>query len=288
MTSQVIATRMELTQRGAMHPNTSRVLVTGGSSGLGAALALRLAAHGCEVWLVARRVDRLESQVRAIRAAGGRAHALPLDVGDCETAIERLTQLDRETGGMDMVIASAGIAGMPATIPFSRASWENSSAILRVNLCGAIASFVPFIPGMLRRGHGHLVGISSIAAEFPNPRTPMYGAAKAGLSFALKAIDMELRPRGVPVTIVEPGFVRTEAAEGVTEPMPFILETDAAVERIEQAIRRRARMVRFPWQWTLLLRGLAQLPAALSGPLIRRLSAEPARAATPANTLADR
>lgn len=260
-----------------MHHNTSRALVTGASSGIGAALAHRLAAHGCEVWLAARRADQLDAQVRSIAATGGRAHALVLDVGDCDATVERLTELDRETGGMDMVIASAGIAGMPAAVPLSRASWENTSAILRVNLCGAMASFVPFIPGMLQRGHGHLVGISSIAAEFPNPRTPVYGASKAGLSFALRSIDMELRPRGVPVTIVEPGFVRTPAADGVNEPMPFILETDAAVARIERAIIRRARMVRFPWQWTMLLRCVAQLPAAVSGPLIRRLSLDPNR-----------
>lgn len=258
-----------------MHSNTSRALVTGASSGLGAALAQRLAARGCEVWLAARRAERLEALVCAIRQAGGRAHALVLDVGDSDATYARLSQLDRETGGMDMVIANAGIAGLPASIPLSRASWQNTSSILRVNLCGAIASFAPFISGMLERGHGHLVGISSIAAEFPNPRTPVYGASKAGLSFLLKSIDMELRPRGIPVTIVEPGFVRTEAAEGVDEPMPFILETEAAVDRIERAIQRRARMLRFPWQWTMLLRCVAQLPAAVSGPLIRRLSAAP-------------
>ena len=258
-----------------MHSNTSRALVTGASSGLGAALAQRLAAHGCEVWLAARRADRLDAEVRAIRAAGGRAHALVLDVGDYDATFERLEQLDRESGGMDMVIANAGIAGLPAAIPLSRASWQSTREILSVNLCGAVASFAPFIGGMLERGHGHLVGISSIAAEFPNPRTPVYGASKAGLSFLLKSIDMELRPRGVPVTIVEPGFVRTEAAQGVEEPMPFILETDAAVARIERAIQRRARLVRFPWQWTMLLRMVAQLPAAVSGPLIMRLGSGP-------------
>jgi short-subunit dehydrogenase len=257
-----------------MHANTSRALVTGASSGLGAALAHRLAAHGCEVWLAARREDRLEAQVHAIRRAGGRAHALVLDVGDSDATFERLSALESDTGGIDMVIANAGIAGMPAAIPLSRASWQNTSALLRVNLCGAVASFAPFIPGMLRRGHGHLVGISSIAAALPNPRTPVYGASKAGLSFLLESIDIELRPRGVPVTIVEPGFIRTEAADGVSEPMPFILETDAAVARIERGIRRNARMVRFPWQWTMLLRAVAQLPAAVSAPLIRRLSRE--------------
>jgi short-subunit dehydrogenase len=259
---------------------TTRALVTGASGGLGAALARRLAARGVEVWLAARRPEQLESEVAAIRAAGGRAHALVLDVGDQAATIERLTRLDRETGGIDLVIANAGVAGMPAAIPFARAPWSNTAEILGVNLCGAIASLSPFVPGMLQRGHGQLVGISSIAAKFPNPRTPVYGAAKAGLSFFLRSIDMDLRPRGVAVTIVEPGFIRTPAADGVTEPMPFIVETEFAAAIIDRAIQRRARMLRFPWQWALLLRLVARLPVVLAGPLVRRLSAERPSATT--------
>jgi short-subunit dehydrogenase len=249
-------------------------LITGASSGIGAALARRLAARGVEVWLAARRVDLLDAEVAAIRAAGGRAHALLLDVSDADATFERLARLDRETGGIDLVIANAGVAGLPAALPFARAAWQNTAEILRVNLCGAIASLAAFVPGMLERGHGHLVGISSVAALLPNPRTPVYGASKAGLSFLLRSIDMELRPRGIAVTRVEPGFVRTPAADGVREPMPFILETDAAVAIIDRALERRRRLVRFPWQWTLLLRCVASLPVVLSGPLLRRLSVE--------------
>jgi short-subunit dehydrogenase len=256
-----------------MNTTTSRALVTGASSGLGAALAQRLAAQGIEVWLAARRAEQLAAHVSEIRASGGRAHALVLDVGDTDATVERLTRLDQETGGIDLVIANAGIAGLSAATPLSRASWQNTSDILRVNLCGAAASLMPFIPGMVQRGHGHLVGISSVAAEFPNPRTPAYGAAKAGLSFLLKSIDMELRPKGVAVTLVEPGFIRTPAVDGVTEPLPFMIETAAAVRIIERAIQRRQRLVRFPWQWTLLLRAVATLPAAIAGPLILKLGA---------------
>ncbi len=172
------------------------------------------------------------------------------------------------------MIANAGVAGLRAAIPVSRAPWENTREIVEVNMLGAVASLLAFVPGMLARGHGQLVGISSIAAEFPNPRTPVYGAAKAGLSYLLKSMDMELRPRGIAATVVEPGFVRTPAAAGVREPMPFILETSVAAARIERAIRRRSRMVRFPWAWALLLRVVAKLPAVLSAGFIRRLSAE--------------
>jgi NADP-dependent 3-hydroxy acid dehydrogenase YdfG len=141
----------------------SRALVTGASGGLGAALAQHYAARGVEVWLAARRAEHLAAQVAAIRAAGGRAHALLLDVSEADTTFERLTRLDAESGGIDLVIANAGVAGARAAIPFARAAWSNTSDILRVNLLGAVASLAPFIPGMLQRGRGQLVGITAPA-----------------------------------------------------------------------------------------------------------------------------
>ena len=107
---------------------------------------------------------------------------------------------------------------------------------------------------MLARGRGHLVGVSSLSADIPNPRTVPYGASKAGLTYFLEAADMELRPRGIAVTVIHPGFVRTPAAEGVNDPMPLIMDTDKAVAIIDRAIQRRARFVRFPWVMGALMR----------------------------------
>lgn len=251
----------------------ARALITGASSGLGAALARRLAARGIEVFLLARRVERLAELASAIRSAGGRAHVLALDLSQSELVFERLSALDREVG-IDLVVANGALAGPAAGIALTRASFANSSQILNTNLLGATATLSAFIPGMLERGHGHLVAVSSISARAPNPRMPVYGAAKAGLSFLLQSIDMELRPRGVAVTLIEPGFMRTEAVEGVHDWMPWMVESDRAAAIIERAIERRARLVRFPWPLVWLLRLGALLPAALVAPLTRMLVAE--------------
>lgn len=252
----------------------ARALVTGASSGLGAALAQRLAGRGLEVWLAARRRELLDRIVETIRSTGGRAHALELDVERSDEAFERLRDLDGLAGGIDLVVANAGVAGAPAATPLSRMPFEDASRILRTNLLGATATLSAFVPGMLARGHGHLVAISSLAARIPNPRMPIYGAAKAGLSYLVESLDMELRPRGIAVTLVEPGFIRTPAAEGITDPMPFLLETSAAVALVDGAIQRRARVLRFPWQLELALRAAAAMPSGLIAPVIRRLSAE--------------
>jgi NAD(P)-dependent dehydrogenase (short-subunit alcohol dehydrogenase family) len=204
-----------------------------------------------------------------IRSAGGRAHALELDVEQSEDAFQQLKDLDERVGGVDLVVANAGLAGAPAAIPFSLAPFENTSQILRTNLLGAAATLSAFVPGMVARGHGHLVAISSLAARCPNPRTPVYGAAKAGLSYLVESMDVELRPQGIAVTLVEPGFIRTPAAEEITDPMPFLWETSTAVDVIDDAIQRRARVVRFPWQTSWLVRAAASLPAVIGAPAIR-------------------
>lgn len=251
-----------------------RALVTGASGGLGAALARRFAERGIEVWLAARRTELLDEQVAAIEAAGGRGQALTLDVSDADATVERLTELDDEVGGIDLVVANAGIAGLKAAIPLTRSSWTDVRDILQTNIVGAVATLWPFVPAMLARGHGQLVGISSLAADIPTPRVAAYGASKAGLTHFLEAADMELRPRGIAVTAVHPGFIRTPAAEGVTEPMPFILSEDDAARIIDRGISRRARMIRFPWIMGTISRMANAAPRAIMAPLLRRATAE--------------
>jgi short-subunit dehydrogenase len=244
-----------------------RALVTGASSGIGAALARRLAARGVEVWLAARRADALEAEVAAITKAGGRAHVLVLDVSDHAATASRLALLDEETGGIDLVVANAG-GGKAELLAHTR--WTDVRATFELNLVGGANTLMAFIPGMLARGHGQLVGISSIAAELPNPRGASYGAAKAGFTYFLESADMELRPRGIPVTIVHPGFVRTPAHDKTTFPLPFIVELERAAEIIDRGIARGARLVRFPWILSFVSRFTAWLPRAIMAPLIRR------------------
>jgi short-subunit dehydrogenase len=255
-------------------PTPKKALVTGASSGLGAALAARLAKRGVEVWLAARRREALERNAQAIRKAGGTAHVLPLDLAAPDDVANAVERLDDESGGIDLVLANAAVAGAEAAIPVSRLTWPATRDLLRVNVLGNIASIVPFIPRMISRGHGHIVGISSTAALAPNPRTAPYCASKVALSYFLEGIGMELRPKGVAVTVVQPGFMRTPAAEGIKDPMPFILETEEAVDIIDRAIRNRRRKITFPWALAAISRLPALLPAPVREPLILHVTRE--------------
>lgn len=249
-----------------------RALVTGASSGIGLQLARRLAARGIEVWLAARRQSLLDAEVAAIVAAGGRAHALVLDVADADATVARLGALDDEVGGIDLVVANAGMVGAVGAQPLDQTSWAEVRGMLHTNLIGAAATIHPFVARMLARGHGHLVGVSSLSADCPIARGAAYGAGKAGLTFLLEAADIELRARGVDVTIVHPGFVSTPSGdqlEGVA-PRPLLMSADRAARIIDRAIVGRARLVRFPWIMGFVARLGAWLPRFLMRPLIRR------------------
>jgi short-subunit dehydrogenase len=245
-----------------------RALVTGASSGIGAALSRRLAARGVEVWLAARRQDRLDEQVQAIRGAGGKAHALVLDVCDGAGAAERVSRLDEEVGGIDLVVANAGM-GVPDQGP-ATLTFAGVRTVFDTNLTGAMAVLVPLTARMMERGRGHVVAVSSLNAKIPLTTAAPYGASKAALSFYVEAIRPAVEARGVAVTLVHPGFVRTPMTEAAPFPMPFLMDLDVAVARIDRAILRRRRRVDFPLGLRVLIALGALAPARLRYEVTRR------------------
>jgi short-subunit dehydrogenase len=242
--------------------------VTGASSGIGAALSHRLARRGYEVWIAARRAEALEAEVKAIGAEGGRAHALILDVSDPESAERRIAALDEELGGIDLVVANAGIGGRAA--PVARQTFADFRMLQETNLLGAAATILALVPKMVERGRGHIVGISSLAAEVPLPAGADYGTSKAALTFFLECCAADLIPRGIDVTIVHPGFVRTPLTDKNKFQMPFLVELDAAAKIIDRAIEKKQRFCRFPFALTAATTTAGILPRALRDAIIAR------------------
>ena len=113
-----------------------KALITGASSGIGAAVAGRMAARGVEVWLAARRADKLADVVKTIEAAGGRAHAVSLDVAEPERCASAVAELDASVGGIDVVVANAGVGG--GGKPVSLMSYGDAARVFQTNLLGAL------------------------------------------------------------------------------------------------------------------------------------------------------
>jgi short-subunit dehydrogenase len=236
----------------------ANVCITGASSGLGRALALWFAGRGARVYAAARRADNLEA-LRAEAAAGpGEVVPVSLDVTQTEEVVQRLRALDDATpGGMDLVVANAGVGGM---LNPQRAEWPAIQKMLQVNVLGATATLSALAPRMAQRRKGHLVGVSSLAAWINIPRFAVYRASKLYLQTYCAGLHTDLAPAGVRVTCINPGFVKSEMTADNRFPMPFLLETADAADRMGRAILRGDARFVFPWQIAWLTRLGALLP----------------------------
>ncbi len=238
-----------------------RVWLVGASSGIGAALAVELAARGARVAVSARRADRLRE------LAGGSLLAVPLDVTDAG-AVERVAREVRGgLGGLDAVVWCAGYWKQ-----FDSLSWDRQvfARHLEVNLAGLNNVLAATVPHLVGQGHGQLVGVASVAGYRGLPGAEAYGATKAAQINLLEALRASLSSTGVSVLAVCPGFVRTEMTATNSFPMPFMVEPDHAAEVIADGMERGAVEVVFPWQMALLMKLARLVPLRAWSAVARR------------------
>lgn len=223
----------------------SRVaLITGASSGFGRGLAVRLARKGWSVGLAARRVDRLEEVAAQVEAAGGRAVVCPCDVADRDQVLAAAARCAEALGPVDLLFVSAGVDwGTRVT----RLDGAEVAEVVRINFLGAVYAVEAVLPSMLERNAGHLVAVGSLAGYGGLPHTAAYSASKAALDKFFESLRLDLRATGVDATLVTPGYVKTDMTASNPFPMPFLMELDDALDRIEAAIDSRGRRVGFPF-----------------------------------------
>lgn len=193
--------------RFAPHPDRRPALVTGASSGIGAATAVALAATGHPVALGARRVERCEATAEAIRAEGGEAVALPLDVTDEASVAAFVKGAIDAHGDLDVVVSNAGDVQPGGAVDTDPTRF---AAEVGVNLLGPQRLLHHAVPAMLQRGHGDIVFVTSEVARHPRPFTAAYVASKRGLEALAEVTAMELEGTGVRAGIVRPGPSSTE------------------------------------------------------------------------------
>ena len=249
--------------------NSPVALVTGASSGIGRALAVRLAREGYSVGLAARREEVLQSVKEEIEAGGGRARVLVCDVTDQE-AVQRAAWSCRESlGPVDLLVANAGLS---EGTEVRRLVASHVERLMRINFLGAVFAVEAVLPGMLERGRGHLCCVSSLAGFGGLPKTAAYGASKAALRVFFEGLRLDLKDDAVDVTVVSPGYIRASDTSQYVQKRPFLVELDDAVERIYGAIAERRPSLVFPaplssavWVGQALPRGLYDRLAARMG-----------------------
>jgi short-subunit dehydrogenase len=238
-----------------------RAVITGASSGIGHALARELARRGWSVALLARRADLLDALAGELRAQGTQAAAIACDVADLGAVRAAVARAQEQLGGpFDLAVANAGIS-----VPTWAANFkvEDALQIMRVNVFGMFHLFDAVVPSMVARGSGTFAGIASIAGLRGLPSASVYSASKAAMQAFLEASRVELRPRGVDVTVVNPGWVDTPIIDKYKGAVPFLVEVNRAARIIANGLERGDREIEFPKPMSMLMRTVRLLPNAL-------------------------
>jgi NAD(P)-dependent dehydrogenase (short-subunit alcohol dehydrogenase family) len=244
----------------------ARVWLTGASSGIGEALVPELTRRGARVAVTARRGDKLEGLARGWRADGADILVVPGDMSRRDEVLETYRRIEAPWGGVDVAIFNAGTHSPASGAGFDSRQFQDLALL---NYLGPLFGIEAVLPGMLARRHGQIVGVASVAGYRALPTAAAYGASKAALNFALDALRFDLEPRGITVTVVNPGFIQTPLTERNTFRMPFLMPVDRAVRVMARDIERDKKESRFPYVFTSFVKLMRVLPYPVYERLIR-------------------
>lgn len=237
--------------------NPNVILITGASSGIGAALAAVYAERGVKLLLMGRDMTRLMDVERTCRAKGAAVKLAALDITDAAAMRTQVLQwFDQEP--IDLVIANAGISG--GGLVRNADHQSRFEDVMRTNIDGTLNTILPLISRMQQRGRGQIALMSSLAGFRGLPTAAAYSTSKV----AIRALGESLRPllarTGIAVNVIHPGFVATPLTAVNGFYMPFLMQPARAAEKIRAALADNKARICFPWPLALLARLLAALP----------------------------
>jgi len=235
--------------------------ITGASSGIGQALAGRFADAGYRLALVARRTAEIESWAKARGLSAEAYRIYSADVGVIDSIVAAGADCLATQGLPDVVIANAGISVGIDTA--ERADIDVMAQTFAINNIGLAATFHPFVAAMVQRGSGRLVGIGSVASIRGLPGHGAYCASKAGVVAYCESLRGELRPTGVKVVTLCPGYIDTPLTQGNRYGMPFLMQADDFAEQAFRAVEAGASYRVIPWQMGVVAKIMRLMPNAL-------------------------
>jgi short-subunit dehydrogenase len=245
-----------------------RIVITGASNGIGTALALAYARNGVSLGLIGRDPARLSEVANRCRERGAEVETGLIDVTDGPALGEWLMAFD-QTHPVDLVIANAGIASTLAS-PEANEDWETVRRVFDVNTWGTLNTITPLMQRMRARRRGQIGIVSSLSAYAGMPISPAYCGSKAAIKVYGESLRGWLAPQGVGVTVICPGFVKSDMSDRFPGPTPFKVSAERAASLIQDGLARNRARIAFPFPLTLSMWFLSILPPSMSLWLQRR------------------
>ena len=242
------------------------VWLTGASSGIGEALVGPLVEAGAHLALTARRADRLEAIAASARRPDRRLVVFPADVNDRHAVHEAACGAEAALGRIDLAIFNAGI-GRRLTVDGFDA--DDFVAVMTTNVFAVVYGIEAILPGMLARRSGRIAAVASLAGYRALPAAGGYSTSKAALINLLDCLRFDLAPRGIGVTTINPGFVRTPLTAPNTYAMPFLMDVGPAADRILRGLERDRNEIHFPKPLSWFLKLMRVLPYPVYERIIR-------------------
>ena len=239
------------------------IWITGASSGIGRACSIEAASRGYKIAITARRLEKLESLKKELIEKGTNKENIFISTADV-TSLEQVEKSYQEIKNhfkkINILLANAGSHTPASAKKFDVSSYKK---LFDLNLFGALNCIEAVLDDMLLNKKGHIVGVSSVAGYSALPTAAAYGASKSALTYFLNSLRFDLKPKGIDITVVSPGFVKTELTDKNDFEMPFIIQADLAAKYMLDGIARRDYEIHFPYRFTLIMKFLRLLPQRL-------------------------
>jgi short-subunit dehydrogenase len=243
-----------------MELKNKKIILTGGSSGIGYQLSKKLLLEGCSLSVLARRKERLDKLADETKGLGGKLLTYQCDVTDKNKVNNVITEAIKAMGGIDIAVLNSGV-GRPDGI--KKFSSENAEAVFNTNVLGIVNCIETLLPVFLEQKHGVIAGVSSLADNRGYSKSGFYDGSKAAATIILESLSAELKMHGIKVVTIKPGFVRSEMTAQNNFKMPFLMDADKAADIIVKGLKKEKRIIQFPLMTVIGSKLIGLLPVRL-------------------------
>ena len=240
-----------------MNINNKNVVLTGGSSGIGMELVKKIANEKCNLAILSRRIEVIQSLASELSYSGSNVLAIKCDITRKDEVADALEEVKRKFGSIDIAILNSGVGNVLPAVDFNSSTAKN---ILDVNVLGIFYCFEALLPDFIKNKNGMIVGVSSLADSRGFAKSGVYCASKAAVSIFLESMRVELKNFNIKVITVKPGFVKTPMTAQNNFVMPFLMSADKAAKIIISGIKKEKHIIQFPFPTVLSIKLLKLLP----------------------------